>query len=146
MRRPWDESSDAAGCLLGAIEALASAYETLDEHAADELESKLYGPASGAAENKRPPSTLTEFAQRNEEFFTRRAAKHFAGEGMTTRAETVDAAVALVGEADTLIAELQDSLLPVEVGDAPLREGLAARRAIAPPPGGCLVPRQRTPA
>jgi hypothetical protein len=44
----------------------------------------------------------------------------------------LDNAVEAAGRADTAIAELQDSMMPVEVGDAELRAGLAeVREALA---------------
>jgi hypothetical protein len=47
----------------------------------------------------------------------------------------IDRAVLASGEADQTIAELQDSMLPVEVGDTELRAGLAqAREALAAVP------------
>jgi hypothetical protein len=42
----------------------------------------------------------------------------------------VDAAVVAVAEADSVLAELQDSMMPVEVGDAELRAGLAEVREL----------------
>ena len=42
----------------------------------------------------------------------------------------LDAAVAAVGEAESALVGLQDSMLPVEVGDAPLRAGLAEVRTL----------------
>jgi hypothetical protein len=42
----------------------------------------------------------------------------------------VEHAVEAVGAADTGIAELQDSLMPVEVGDAELRAGLTEVRQL----------------
>jgi hypothetical protein len=42
----------------------------------------------------------------------------------------IDNAVASVDEADTELAELQDSMMPVEVGDAELRAGLAEVREL----------------
>ena len=42
----------------------------------------------------------------------------------------LDRAVEAVGEADSILAELQDSMRPVEVGDPELRAGLAEVREI----------------
>jgi hypothetical protein len=124
------ESGEAAAALLGSIEALGAAYEALDDNAAQDLESRLYDPVGRAA--KTLLATAAAFAQRCDEPFERPVAKHFAGGREDGPRQYVDAAVALVGEADALLAELQDSLLPIEVGDAPLREGLAAtRRTVA---------------
>jgi hypothetical protein len=42
----------------------------------------------------------------------------------------IERAVSAAGEADQSIAELQDSMLPIEVGDAELRAGLTAVREL----------------
>ena len=48
----------------------------------------------------------------------------------------IDQAVAAVGRADATLATLQDSMLPVEVGDPPLRAGLEqVRVALGALPG-----------
>jgi hypothetical protein len=41
----------------------------------------------------------------------------------------LDHAVEAVGEAEHVLSELQDSMMPVEVGDPELRAGLAETRA-----------------
>ena len=49
----------------------------------------------------------------------------------------VSRAVEAVAEADRIVGELQDSMLPVEAGDEELRAGLkAVREPPAPSPGG----------
>jgi hypothetical protein len=40
----------------------------------------------------------------------------------------VDRAVEAIERADQILADLQDSMMPVEVGDRELREGLSATR------------------
>jgi hypothetical protein len=131
--RIFRDSADAAAGLLGAIEALGTAYEALDEHAADELERHLYAPIGLAA--KTLLAAVTAFAARSDETFERPVAKHFPGGREDGARQHVDAAIAFVGESDEILAELQDSLIPVEVGDAALREGLSAtRRTLAPLP------------
>jgi hypothetical protein len=48
----------------------------------------------------------------------------------------VETAIEALEEADHLLAEIQDSMMPVEVGDAELRAGLAqARDAVGALPG-----------
>ena len=47
--------------------------------------------------------------------------------------EFVETAADAVTEADDLLADLQDSMLPVEVGDAELRAGLAEVRELLGP-------------
>ena len=48
----------------------------------------------------------------------------------------LDTAVEAVGEADHLLVEIQDSMMPVEVGDAQLRAGLAEARELVGPLAG----------
>jgi hypothetical protein len=43
----------------------------------------------------------------------------------------IEDAVEVVAEADAALAELQDSMMPVEVGDPELRAGLAEVRELA---------------
>jgi hypothetical protein len=45
----------------------------------------------------------------------------------------VETAAEAVGETEHLLAEIQDSMMPVEVGDAPLRAGLAEIRELIGP-------------
>jgi hypothetical protein len=45
----------------------------------------------------------------------------------------VDTAAEAVGETEHLLAEIQDSMMPVEVGDATLRAGLAEIRELVAP-------------
>ena len=47
--------------------------------------------------------------------------------------EFVETAADAVTEADDILADLQDSMLPVEVGDAELRAGLAEVRELLGP-------------
>jgi len=111
-----------------ALSALGDAYEQLDEAAGDELEAALFGPVQAAYGR----------AQRTHAAFAERAGlprRDFSapGPGAPSRGARafLDAAVDAVGRADTALGELQDSMLPVEVGDPELREGLAAvRRAL----------------
>jgi hypothetical protein len=51
---------------------------------------------------------------------------------------TLERAADAIQAADDTLAELQDTLLPVEVGDQELRAGLSGTRSvIAPLPGVC---------
>lgn len=122
-----DTIGDAVEDLGAALAALGAAYEQLDERSADRLEETLFAPVQKAY--GRATRTYSGFADRH---------------GLTTRSfeaatasvpstgvkgfveETVDA----VARADADLAELQDSMLPVEVGDAELRAGLGEVRAL----------------
>ena len=122
-----DTVADAIDDLARALAALGAAYEQLEEHLADQLEELLFGPVQAAYGRAR--RTHADFAARH---------------GLATRTFTtpppgapsgglkgfLDDAVAAVTSADVTLATLQDSMLPVEVGDAELRAGLAGVREL----------------
>jgi hypothetical protein len=120
-----DVTAEAADALGFALACLAEAYEKLDEHNGDRLEAELFQPVQAAY--GRAKSTHSEFAARH-----RLAAHAFEQQqaGVSPRGAPgfVDQAVEAVGEADRTLAELQDSMLPVEAGDPELRSGIAAVR------------------
>jgi hypothetical protein len=123
----------AIDALGRAVAALGDAYEQLDERTADTLEEQLFRPLQAAY--GRAQRTHAGFATRLG--LPARAFAPAAG-GLPSRGVRafVEAAAAAIGEADDRIAELQDSLRPVEVGDAELRDGLSeVRRQIADLPG-----------
>lgn len=101
--------------------ALGAAYEALDEASADRLEETLFRPIQLAYGRAR--RTATSFAERvgvevpvvtpKPEGPPSRGVKGFVGDA----AESVFLA-------ESILTELQDSLSPVEVGDAELRAGL----------------------
>jgi hypothetical protein len=110
-----------------ALASLGAAYEQLDEARADELEEELFRPAQLAFGRAR--RTHAGFAGRHG------LAGHTfeppsPGLPSTGVKGFIDNAVVAVGEADTALATLQDSLLPVEVGDAELRAALAELREL----------------
>ena len=113
-----------------ALAALGDAYDQLDERTADLLEEQLF----------RPLQTAYGRAQRTHAAFASRhglEGRSFEapGPGAPSRGvrEFVETAADAVSEADDILAELQDSMLPVEVGDAELRAGLAAVRELLDP-------------
>jgi hypothetical protein len=115
-----------------ALAALGEAYEHLDEHNGDVLDQALFRPvrlAYGTAKR-----THAQFALRSSLPGRDFPAGSSGPESQSVRA-LIDRAVAAAGEADQAIAELQDSMLPVEVGDPELRAGLAqVREALDPVP------------
>jgi len=122
-----DAVADAIEDLGRALAALGAAYELLDEHKADELEEALFGPVQVAYGRAR--RTQAEFAARHGlqgRTFTAPA----PGAPSTGLKGFVDAAVAAVTSADATLATLQDSMMPIEVGDAELRAGLANVREL----------------
>jgi hypothetical protein len=117
-----------------ALAALTSAYELLDESTAERLEEDLFGPVQAAYGRAR--RTYASFAERSG-----LPARAFAPapERAPSRGVhgLVEDAVAAVEDADAGLAVLQDSMMPVEVGDAELRAGLAeVRRLLARVPAG----------
>jgi hypothetical protein len=112
------EATDEIGLALAAI---GEAYELLDENSADELERELFRPVQGAY--GRAKRTHSEFAERH------------ALPGQTFESPIPGApskgvkgfledAVQAIARADGTLSGLQDSMLPIEVGDPELRAGL----------------------
>jgi hypothetical protein len=121
-----DAIGSAADQLGDAIGKLGDAYEHLDDATADTLEEQLFRPIQAAYGTAR--RTHVGFAER----FSLPAREFTVGEpGHThkTVKDLVSAAVDQVSHADALLTELQDSMRPVEVGDAELRAGLAQVRS-----------------
>jgi hypothetical protein len=115
-------ATDDIGVALG---ALGDAYELLDDTSAEQLEDSLFGPVQAAY--GRAKRTHAEFADRHglpRRTFTSPAP------GAPSRGVKgfLDQAVAAVVKADAELGELQDSMLPVEVGDAELRAGISEVR------------------
>ena len=122
-----DTIGDAIDELGAALAALGEAYEQLDERTADTLEEQLFRPvqvAYGKAQR-----TYAGFAQRFG-LRARRFEPATRGVPSTGVKGFVAAAVDAVTQADSDLAELQDSMMPVEVGDAELRAGLAEIREL----------------
>jgi len=122
-----DAVADAIDDLARAIAALGAAYELLDEHKADELEESLFGPTQAAYGRAR--RTHSEFAGRHG-LASRTFTTPTAGAPSGGLKGYVDDTVAAVTSADATLATLQDSMMPIEVGDAELRAGLATVREL----------------
>jgi hypothetical protein len=121
-----DTSAQAADELGLASACLAEAYELLDELSGDRLEEECFRPVQTAY--GRAKRTHTEFAGRHgleAAAFEQQPAVGLASQGA---AAFVARAVEAAEEADRTLAGLQDSMLPVEVGDEELRTGLKAVR------------------
>lgn len=110
-----------------ALAALGAAYEQLDDHGAERLEEELFRPVQAAY--GRAQRTHAGFAARHG-LEARSFAPASAGLPSQGVRGFLDVAVTAVGEADAVLADLQDSMLPVEVGDAELRAGLADVREL----------------
>jgi hypothetical protein len=126
-RELLDDIATATDRIGAALAALGDAYEQLDERTADALEEQLF----------RPVQTAYGRAQRTHAGFAERhglPGHTFApaAPGLPSRGVKgfVDAAMQALREADDALAELQDSLRPVDVGDAELRAGLSEVRRL----------------
>ena len=115
-----DQIADSLACL-------GDAYEQLDEQQADALEEQLFRPVQSAY--GRAKRTYAEFASRSRlrarAFTDRPSSGH-----MPPVTDLIERAADAAYDADQSIADLQDSMLPVEVGDKELRAGLSQVREI----------------
>jgi hypothetical protein len=105
-----------------ALAALGAAYEQLDDNTADRLEEELFRPVQLAY--GRAKRTHAGFAKR---FGLPDRTFEAAIPGSPSHGVKgfVEEAVDAVGRADHGLSELQDSMRPVDVGDAELRAGLS---------------------
>ena len=113
--------------LGSALAALGAASEQLDEHSGDRLEEQLFRPVQLAYGRAR--RTHAGFAERHG-LPGRAFDPATAGAPSHGVKGFLDAALAAVAEADAELADLQDSMRPVEVGDAELRAGLSEVREL----------------
>ncbi|MBJ7331148.1 MAG: hypothetical protein JHC95_14715 [Solirubrobacteraceae bacterium] len=132
-----DSLAGAADELGIAVASLGDAYEQLPEQVGDRLEEALFRPVQSAY--GRAKRTHNEFADRyklptrtfDQQTGGNRAAGAKVGGGGPQQAKgAIDHAVDAVEEADIILVALQDSMMPVEVGDPELRAGLAAVREL----------------
>ena len=121
-----DALAEAAEQLSVALSALSELYERLDELSADALETQLFRPVQIAY--GRLQRSHSEFAQRSSLPGRAFAPAPAAAPAHGVR-ELLDGAVTAVGAADQSLANLQDSMLPVEVGDTQLRAELEQVRS-----------------
>lgn len=119
-------AADAIGLALA---ELSEAYESLDEHTGERLEETLFAPAQSAY--GRAKSMHKAFADRSG--LPGRAFEAANVAPSHSPKASIEAAIGAACEADETLAELQDSMLPVEVGDAELRAGLAEIRRLLDP-------------
>jgi hypothetical protein len=129
-RQLLDDLAQAVDEIGVALAALGGAYELLDEHTADRLEEELFRPVQVAY--GRAQRTHAGFAERHG-LPGRAFEPSVAGRPSQGAKSFLDTAVEAVEEADHLLVEIQDSMMPVEVGDAQLRAGLAEARELVGP-------------
>jgi hypothetical protein len=121
---------DAAAAQIElALSYLTDAYELVDEGVADRLEEQLFSPVQAAYGRAR--RTLNEFVRRYQ--LDESGAQVSPGPRPHGARELIEGAVDAIEQADHWIAELQDSMLPVEVGDPDLRAGLSETRDLIGP-------------
>lgn len=125
--RILDDFAEAIDQVALAIAALGAAFEQLPAGAAERLEDTLFRPVQKAyARGKR---THAGFAARHG---LATGAFELPSPGLSSQGvpSLVEQAVAGGADADRRIAELQDSMLPVESGDGELRAGLSEVREL----------------
>lgn len=140
-RELLDAMAEAAEAIGTALAAAGEAYELVSENAADRLEAELFAPLQAAY--GRAKRGHAEFAAR-----CQWPAQPFAAAAPPSvppsagAAGYLEAAIESAQHADDILSELQDSMLPVEVGDPELRAALADVRtrldAVPEAAGGLL--------
>jgi hypothetical protein len=122
-----DTLAQATEELASALASLSEAYELLDENTAEKLEQDIFRPVQSAYGRAR--RTHAEFAERHG-LAPRAFEPAVPGAPSQGVRGFLDSAVQAVATADATLATLQDSMLPVEVGDAQLRAGLSQVRTL----------------
>ena len=126
-RQLLDEVNGAVDELAVAIACLSEAYEALDEDTADRLEAEMFRPVQAAYGRVR--RARSEFAERY-----RVADGDLDGApgaiGVEEPRRYIERAIEAAEAADQRIAELQDSMLPIDVGDSEIRAGLTETRTL----------------
>jgi hypothetical protein len=113
--------------LARAVASLSAAYEQLDERQADALEAQLFRPVQHAY--GRAQRTHTGFADRHG--LERKTFTTPIPEAPSTGVRGyIEHAVEAVVAAERELIALQDSLMPIEVGDPELRSGLSEVRQL----------------
>jgi hypothetical protein len=126
------EVAEAIEEMSRSIAAIGEAYDAVDEAMADRIEAELFKPLQGAYASA--TRTYAAFASRHG-LPARRfvPASQPAPHGVR---DLVEAAIDDAAHAEQILADLQDSMAPVEVGDPDLRAGLAdVRRRLGELPG-----------
>jgi hypothetical protein len=116
-------TAEAADTIGVALAALGAAYELVDDDTADRLESELFAPVQVAY--GRAKRANGEFAARHGLAVSAFAPTPEAGAPSAGASGYVEQAIEALEHADDILSELQDSMLPVEVGDPELRAALA---------------------
>lgn len=132
-REMLEEIGEAVDLIGRALASLGAAYEQVDEETGDRLEERIFRPVQVAYARLR--RAHDGFAERFE-LPGRTFESSESGLPSTGVAGFVSEAVEAVSGADLILSELQDSMMPVNVGDAELRAGLSGvREVLADLPG-----------
>ena len=108
-----------------AVASLSEAFEQLADDTADRLEADLYRPVQRAyGRGKRTHAQFAERVGLSGDTFEPPS----AGPSSQSVKELIQRMAAAVADADRRVAELQDTMLPIEAGDAELRAGLSEVR------------------
>jgi hypothetical protein len=126
-RQLLDALAVAIDELALALASVGEAYELLDDLNADRLEGALFRPLQAAY--GRAKRTYSDFADRHG-LPSRAFSMPSAGVASQGAKTLIENAVDASGAAGQAIASLQDTMLPVEVGDAELRAGLVDVRVL----------------
>jgi hypothetical protein len=122
-----DSIAEAAEQLSVALSSLSEVYEGVDELTAESVEEGLFRPVQVAYGRAR--RAHGEFAERYG-LPGRAFAEPVVGAPGRGVKGFIDSAVAAIGAADQTLATLQDSMLPVEVGDTRVRADLEHIRSL----------------
>jgi hypothetical protein len=125
-QRLLDTVAEAVDQIAVALAGLGDAYEQLDVQRADELEETVFTPVQRAY--GRAKRAHAEFAARHG-LPGRTFAPGQPGTPCRPPAEPLERALDALAEVELILTELQDSMLPVEVGDPDLRAALAEVRS-----------------
>jgi hypothetical protein len=136
-----DTVAEAVDKLGAALPSLSEAYERLDERNADAVEEALFRPTQMAYGRAR--RAHSDFAARHN-LPGRMFEAAIAGAPAKGAKGFLDSAVSAIADADRLLATLQDSMLPVEVGDVEVRADLEQIRSLLGGLGGRARELERT--
>jgi hypothetical protein len=126
-----DDIGGALEQIAFALACLGEAYELVDVSAADQLDEKLFRPVRSAYARAR--RGLSGFADRHELAAAAPSQPDSSGLHSGDPRVYLQRAIDASSQAEAMIAELQDSMLPVEVGDQELRQDLSEVRALLGP-------------
>jgi hypothetical protein len=120
------EIAESIGELARALAAVGDAYDALDEQSADRLEEDLFRPLQRAY----AAATRTHAGFASRHGLPGRTFAPAPPPAVAPVRDLVEEAADEAAHAEQILADLQDSLRPVEVGDPELRAGLAEVRRV----------------